>query len=257
MFAFKNFEDLAFSRFLIYEQHVEAGHFVGIVEKCTATTAPDPYILRQIARIKAEAKKLEESLKSTSRTPQSRELARKHIRRVKAIRALRRLLKGISAVDLQPVKKQAADFLLAILEKEGPRLIYEPHLKVSSALQVILEQFASEAAQKCIAELLVGELVAEITAAHEDYEWSYQEKVALEAQQNSPSVSPARSELGYRVHAMLVYIDVNESDGQTNNPELIRELNEEIGLIMGKVRARQTRNENNKKQSGDSQASQA
>lgn len=243
----KFLENFSFSRCTTPEFHVTAIRISEIVKNSLGST-PDPFIVRQLEGIDAEANKLEDSMKNTNRSPLTAELAVKHDRRKKALRGLTKLLRGMSAVDLDPAKRNLALSLLAIILKQGSNLIYKSHLKLSSALKVILEEFQSEVAKKCIADLGIGDLVAELDAAQNDFEKTYQEKVALDAQQTFPVKLPARSDLGYRLNSLLNYIDTNEADKQGNNEQLIKELNEVISYVMAKTKARRTRRENDQEE---------
>lgn len=238
---FKVLKEPPYSFFLVTEVHTLARRLLTIISRLLPD---DSYLKRQITAILVAITELENALRSSKNSEFTEILANKDLRRDLVFRSVIAFLDGVRGMKIREEDSRMAGLLLGIIEKQGRNIDRISYARESAGLRLIIEGFSQPEALQAIEKLGLQDVVQELTTSQEDFETTYHDRVASEAQAYFPAAHSACASIFYRLNAMLTYIDNEACDAPETHKEISNELNEVISEFTAKARARRTLNGN-------------
>lgn len=200
----------------------------------------DAFVTAELAALNTSLTSLKSAVQSNRIGPYTASLAAKDDARTSALRDLVSMLQGISGVQANADNKTAADYLLALVGRQGNRVSNLSYTRKTGAFASILESFSGTQAQAYITQLGLTNLVAAFTTAQNNFETVHQTKMKADGQQPGAFAKSQTAEVCYHIINLVQYVDAQAQRDATFQ-SLVPSINSTVADIMAKARARKTR----------------
>jgi len=243
---FKVLIALAYSYLNLQELLTIAERIAEILKrKFVSEPISEPIIAKQIDKLYEACEILMKVFQRSAGNTFTEQLSLKDMARDHAFRTLVGNLDGIAMITKKPEASQAAKDLLNIIAKHDRSLYRFGYARESAALYALQKELSQEGPTLLLKTAGATELFDDVKTTAKEFEDLYQSK--LGDIKTYPETAAAAREIIYRLNFLLTYTDVRTNDEPQMFEKCADELNMAINDIMTPARARNTRQDNEKK----------
>jgi hypothetical protein len=236
----KKLKKLSIHRWSNREMHVGS---MRILDECAQYMPQDAYVTVKVEKGRGLVHEMDKAFTANGCNPQTAVVSEKHKRRGVILVGITGMLHGLASVKDEPEQVSKAETLLAIVAKQGRKICHGSYIGATSAIRVILVEFDRPENAAIVAELGLGTAVEKLRTAQMEFETAFQQKVAIEAQEATPTSNALRKELWGVLEDLTTCVNYRADENPQEFATLVNELNEQISEIKAIVRARATRNQ--------------
>lgn len=200
----------------------------------------DPFVTSELAALNTSLSSLKAEIQSNRAGLYTGGLAAKDGARTSAFRGLVSMLQGVSGVQTKPDNKAAADYLLALIARQGNRVSNLSYARKTGAFASVLESLNQPDAQTYIKQLGLADMVTEFATAQDDFEALHQAKMKADGQLAGSSAKNQTTDVCYHIINLVQYVDA-QAQRDPVFQGLVPEINSTVADIMAKAHARRTR----------------